>query len=257
MSRGRPMKNSKKKPSRKTPTKAKTSTSRAAPAKKVAPRRKAPAPAATPGDGDVYGASGGMPFASNAVMGDRSFSRREMQELDWAEFDRRVQQLARLAFSFKPEAVVGLAHGGVFVGGAVASALKAEFFPVRLTRRSRDSETRAPSGVRDDMPAELRGRRVLVVDDICSSGDSLEMATRLAKSAGAAKVKTAALVTRPSSPARPDFTAFTAETFFVFPWDYQAVVEDERFDTRKAPKGKTKKPGSGGTGGGDDVVLGV
>ena len=210
-------------------------------------------------EGDVYGAAGGMPFASQAVLGDRSFSRHAAQELSWAEFDRQVQDLARKAVGFKPEAVVGIAHGGVFVGGAVASALKVEFFPVRLTRRSRDSETRLPAGLSDDMPKELSGKRVLVVDDICSSGDSLEMATRLAKSAGAAKVKTVALVTRPKG-ARPDFSAFTTDTFFVFPWDYQAVVEDERFETQKpvkAAKKKKSRDGGGGDAGGDDVVLGV
>lgn len=225
--------------------------------KVVVKKQRADAPSSA--EADVFGAAGGMPFASQAVMGDRSFSRHAAKELSWAEFDREVQALARKALGFKAEAVVGIAHGGVFVGGAVASALKVEFFPVRLTRRSRDSETRLPAGLSDDMPKELSGKRVLIVDDICSSGDSLEMATRLAKSAGATKVKTAALVTRPKG-ASPDFTAFSTDTFFVFPWDYQAVVEDERFETQKPVKAaKAKKSRSGGDdgAGGDDVVLGV
>ena len=238
-------------------SKSKTKVTKAKPratAKKKAPR----APEAAP-EGDVYGAAGGMPFASQSVMGDRSNTRHAAQEMTWAEFDRQVQALARLAYSFKPDAVVGIAHGGVFVGGAVASALKAKFYPVRLTRRSRDSETRAPSGLQDDMPTTLHGKRVLVVDDICSSGDSLEMAALLAKAGGASKVKTAALVTRPEGGGKPDFTAISSQTFFVFPWDYQAVVEDERFETRTTEKGtkkKSRKGGPEGTGG-DDVVLGV
>jgi hypothetical protein len=226
--------------------------------KKQAPKKKKVARATKPAEPDVYGAVGGMPFSEQMVMGDRSNVRQRVQELSWAEFDRQVQGLARLAAAFKPEAVVGIAHGGVFVGGAVASALKVDFFPVRLTRRSRDSETRVPTGLSDDMPKELSKKRVLVVDDICSSGDSLEMAVRLAKSAGATKVKTAALVTRPKG-ARPDYTAFVTSKFYVFPWDYQAVVEDERFETRKAPtpakaRSKRSKVSSAD---GDDVVLGV
>lgn len=234
-------------------TKKKTKTT-----KKPTTRSPASKPRAGSLDEDVYGAQGGMPFARQSVLGDRSFSRHAAHELSWAEFDRQVQALARAAASFKPEAVVGIAHGGVFVGGAVASALKAEFFPVRLTRRSRDSETRTPTGLSSDMPKELARRRVLVVDDICSSGDSLEIAVRLAKAVGAAKVKTAALVTRPNG-AVPDFTAFTTDAFFVFPWDYQAVVEDARFETRQTPKAaKGKKPkGGGGGSGDDDAVLGV
>lgn len=244
--------------------------SRAPAVKKTRAKAKKAKPRATPkkparvtesaaGEGDVYGAAGGMPFASQSVQGDRSNARRSAHEMTWAEFDRQVQALARLALSFKADAVVGIAHGGVFVGGAMASALKVKFYPVRLTRRSRDSETRAPSGLQDDMPTTLDGKRVIVVDDICSSGDSLEMAARLAKAGGASKVKTAALVTRPEGGGKPDFTAITSQTFFVFPWDYQAVVEDERFETRKDENVKAKKRRKGGPEGtgGDDVVLGV
>lgn len=215
-------------------------------------------PARPPVDGDEYGAAGGMPYAKQAVVGDRSHAKQKMEELTWAGFDRQVQRLAKMAVGFRPEAVVGIAHGGVFVGGAVASALKAEFFPVRLTRRSRDSETRLPANVSDEMPRELAGKRVLVVDDICSSGDSLELASRLAKAAGATKVKTAALVNRPHGET-PDYCALTTETFYVFPWDYQSVVEDERFEQQRAsPKpGARKKRRGGGPVDGDDVVLGV
>ncbi|MCU0700067.1 MAG: phosphoribosyltransferase domain-containing protein [Myxococcaceae bacterium] len=229
---------------------------------KGAAKRATKGPARAAAERDEYGAAGGMPFAKQAVVGDRSHTRQKVEELTWTGFDREVQRLAKLAVSFRPEAVVGIAHGGVFVGGAVASALKADFFPVRLTRRSRDSETRSASGVMDDMPKGLAGKRVLVVDDICSSGDSLELASRLAKAVGATKVKTAALVNRPHGDS-PDYAALTTDTFFVFPWDYQAVVEDERFDqrrpTKKAARGKGRKSrgAGGGAVGGDDVVLGV
>ncbi len=187
---------------------------------------------------DDYGAAGGMPFSGvSAVLGDRSVSRSSARELSWADFDQQVQALARAAVAFKPQAVVGLAPSGVFPGGAVASVLKVEFFPVRLAPRSRDSQTRRRSGVADEMPAELARRRVLIVDDVCASGESLEVASRLAKAAGAKGVKTASLVTRTRSVA-PDFTAYVSDTFFVFPWDYQPVVEDERFD-QEARKSKT------------------
>ena len=159
---------------------------------------------------------------------DRSGSHSTARELSWAEFDRVVQQLARdLAKKFRPEAVVGVAHGGVFVGGALASALKVEFYPVRISRRSRDQGVAAASKLSGVMPKALKGRRVVIVDDIAASGDTLELASELAKVAGAKAIATTALVCRPGG-FRPKFFWQSSDAFFVFPWDYD-LSTDQRF----------------------------
>lgn len=160
---------------------------------------------------------------------DRSAARTSASEMSWASFDRLVQQLAKSAGRFDPDAIVGVAHGGVFVGGALASAMQREFYPVRLSRRSRDRGLRGSPKLKGVMPKELKGKKVLIVDDIASSGDTLQLATAHAKSVGAAKVATAALVCRPSG-FQPDYHALKEDTFFVFPWDYASVVEEPRFE---------------------------
>ncbi|MET0403395.1 MAG: phosphoribosyltransferase family protein [Cystobacter sp.] len=160
---------------------------------------------------------------------DQSRAKTRVQELTWMEFDRAVQSLARaIRASFSPGAVVGVAHGGVFVGGALSSALGAEFFPVRISRRSRDKGQAKPK-LSGEMPRELKGKRVLIVDDVASSGDTLALATALAGKAGAREVRTAALVARPNG-YEPDFHALSTDALVVFPWDYDTVTEDDRFD---------------------------
>jgi hypoxanthine phosphoribosyltransferase len=160
---------------------------------------------------------------------DQSRQKTSVQELSWAEFDRAVQALAvSISKTYKPQAVVGVAHGGVFVGGALSSALGCEFYPVRISRRSRDKGATKPK-LSGEMPRELKGKRVLIVDDVVSSGDTLELATALAQKAGAKEVDTAALVARPGGFA-PGFCALPTEALVVFPWDYEAVTEDDRFD---------------------------
>lgn len=161
---------------------------------------------------------------------DRSRQKSRFRELSWAEFDRLVQALARnIGQSYSPQAVVGVAHGGVFVGGAIASALACDFYPVRISRRSRDKVVRTRPRMFGKMPAELKGRRVLVVDDVAASGDTLELARALATKAGAREVATACLLSRPDGYA-PDWTGMPTDEFFVFPWDYEPVAQDARFD---------------------------
>lgn len=151
------------------------------------------------------------------------------RELSWAEFDRLVQAMAqKLKKGFRPDAIVGVAHGGVFVGGAIASALAAEFFPVRISRRSRDkgAQEKKPK-VRGEIPKELKGRRVLVVDDVAASGDTLELACALVDRVGAKAIETACLVCKEDG-YKPDYVAIETEQLVVFPWDYD-LIDDARF----------------------------
>ncbi len=141
----------------------------------------------------------------------------------------RERALARtISRTFTPEAVVGVAHGGVFVGGALASALGCEFHPVRISRRSRDNRPRRSPRMFGRMPPELKGKRTLIVDDVASSGDTLQLASKLALKAGAAEALTACLVTRGSG-FRPGWTGFSSPDLVIFPWDYEPVTEDRRF----------------------------
>ena len=157
-----------------------------------------------------------------ALRGRARRSKPEVLEITWARFDELAHLIARAAQDFAPEAVVGVAKGGVFVGGAVASALKVEFFPVRISRRSRDSAARSPA-ISGSMPEELAGLRVLIVDDVAASGETLRLAKRLARAAGAKKVRTASLAIRTSG-FKPDYHALEADEIVVFPWDYEGIA---------------------------------
>jgi hypothetical protein len=161
---------------------------------------------------------------------DQSRQRSSVKELSWADFDRAVQEMARtIGKDFKAQAVVGVAHGGVFVGGALSSALGTEFFPVRITRRSRDRNDPSKPQISGEMPRELKGRRVLIVDDVAASGDTLQLAIALARKAGAREVKTAAMVARPEG-YTPDFCTLSTASFIVFPWDYEPVQGSDQAD---------------------------
>lgn len=141
-----------------------------------------------------------------------------VRELGWAAFGEVARALAAtIARKFRPAVVIGVAKGGVFAGSAVATALGAEFYPLRVERRSRDNVPVAEA--RTTLP-DLDGKAVLIVDDVARSGATLAKARALAKKAGAREVRTAVLVTRPDG-ARPDFAALETDQLVLFAWDYQ------------------------------------
>jgi hypothetical protein len=135
-----------------------------------------------------------------------------VREISWAEFGDIARALAeRIGRDFRPQVILGVVNGGVFVGGALAAALQAELLPVKIEKRSRIAGERLPS---------LAGKKVLAVDDVTSSGQTLGKATALALQAGAAEVRTAALVVRPRGN-KTDFHAMETDEVVVFGWDYQ------------------------------------
>jgi hypoxanthine phosphoribosyltransferase len=146
-----------------------------------------------------------------------------MRELSWAAFGDVARSLAAdIARRFRPAAVVGIAKGGVFVGGALSAALGAEFYPVRIEKRRRDAGV-LPTAIQE-LPS-LVGKKVLVVDDVASTGATLARARALARKAGAKEVRTAVLVARPRG-ARPDFSAFATDELMLFAWDYHLGADN-------------------------------
>jgi hypothetical protein len=146
--------------------------------------------------------------------------KKAVRELGWAAFGEVARVLAgRIATRFRPAVVVGVAKGGIFVGGAVAAVLGVDFFPVRIEKRRRDAgPLPATADVQSELP-DLGGKKVLVVDDVASTGATLARARALARKAGAKEVRTAVLVARPRG-ARPDFAAFETDELVLFGWDY-------------------------------------
>ncbi len=163
------------------------------------------------------------------------------RELTWGGFDALAQGLAKKLAAYDPELVIGIVKGGLFVGSAVAGLLRREFIPVRLAKRSRDRERHSP-GVRSEVPPEVKGKRVLVVDDVVQSGETLGQALAAIAAAGASEVRSAALVVHRSKlgaklganpgakpgaksgkakGTRPDWFALETDDLVVFPWDYE------------------------------------
>ncbi|WP_242337668.1 MULTISPECIES: phosphoribosyltransferase [Anaeromyxobacter] len=144
--------------------------------------------------------------------------KKAVREIGWAAFGEVARSLAqRIAARYEPDVVVGVAKGGVFVGGALAAALGVDFYPVRIEKRRRDAAPLPEPVV--ELP-DLSRKKVLVVDDVAASGATLAKARAVTRKAGAREVRTAVLVVRPDG-ARPDFSFLETDELVLFGWDYQ------------------------------------
>jgi uncharacterized protein len=144
-------------------------------------------------------------------------------ELSWELFGELCRAMAlRVSQDYRPDLVIGIATAGVLPAATVAAMLGTEFEAMKISRRDGGERVRAYPRVLSPTPVAARGRRVLIVDEITTSGDTLRLALAAVREVGPAEVRTATSFVRPRG-YRPDFFALETEALIVFPWDRQVV----------------------------------
>lgn len=148
-------------------------------------------------------------------------------ELSWEMFGELCRGLAmRVVQDYDPEVVIGIARAGVIPGAVIASILRCDFFSMTISRRERDERVREQPAVFSDAPPYVRGRRVLLVDEITTSGDTLRLALAAVRNVGPDEVRTAVTFRRHQG-YRPDYHALETDSTIVFPWDRKVLEEGQ------------------------------
>ncbi len=155
-------------------------------------------------------------------MHDTMFSEdsRDVLEIDWTFFGELCRALAlRIAGDYDPDLIVGIAKAGVLPGAVVASILQRDFAAMSITRRQAAGRPTLVTGP----PPEVRGCRVLIVDETCDSGDTLKVALSAVRQHRPAEVRTA--VSFKTGPYEPDYHALATENFIILPWDREVIID--------------------------------
>jgi hypoxanthine phosphoribosyltransferase len=152
-------------------------------------------------------------------------------DVEWPLFGELSRALAlKVARSYDPQIVVGIATAGVIPGAVAAAILDREFRSIHVSRRE-EAHVRETPAVLGAAPAEVRNKRVLIVDETCDTGETMRLAVAAIVNAGASEVKTA--VSFKTGPYEPDFHALATESTIVLPWDREILVDS---DLRPNPK---------------------
>lgn len=158
------------------------------------------------------------PTASSGPAG-----RNETFELSWELFGELSRALAlRVGREFRPDLIIGIATAGVIPGAVIASMLRVEFFSMKITRRADGEIVYDTPQLLTAAPTQAAGRRVLLVDEISTSGETFRLALAATQEVGPAELRTAATFVRPGG-YRPDYFALETNALIVFPWDRQVL----------------------------------
>lgn len=163
---------------------------------------------------------------------------RGVMEVDWPFFGELCRGLALKVWrDYAPDLVVGIAKAGVIPAAVIATILRRDFASVALTRR-REGD---PPALVSRPTLSPKGKRVLLVDETCDSGDTMRLAASVMREEGATEVRTA--VSFRSGGFQPDYWALQTPDFIILPWDREVIEDGElvvRPDYATARRGTSK-----------------
>jgi hypoxanthine phosphoribosyltransferase len=148
--------------------------------------------------------------------------------ISWAEVYRLSRQLAShiREAGFRPEIIVAIARGGV-----IPARILCDFFSVydlltlRVAHYVKGAQAKASAQIVSTLSGDIAGQRILLVDDVSDTGDTLRLAFEYLKKAQPARLRTAVLHHKRTANYIPDFHGIELMqwNWLIYPW---AVLED-------------------------------
>jgi hypoxanthine phosphoribosyltransferase len=126
---------------------------------------------------------------------------------------------------FKPDIIVGVSRGGWPPARVMSDLLEnpnlanvaAEFY-VGV------AETKGKPVITQPVSVSVKSKRVLVVDDVADTGESLRLVRSYLKEQGATEVKIVTIYYKPWSVTIPDYYEKETSSWIIFPWERKETV---------------------------------
>jgi hypoxanthine phosphoribosyltransferase len=121
---------------------------------------------------------------------------------------------------FKPDVIVGVSRGGWIPARVLADFLEiTDLATVGVEFYVGVAETRNEPVLTQQVSADVKGRKALLVDDVADTGKSMRLAIEHLRQQGATEIRVATVYYKPFSMIKPDFYEKETRRWVVFPWD--------------------------------------
>ncbi|MBI2130433.1 phosphoribosyltransferase [Candidatus Woesearchaeota archaeon] len=123
---------------------------------------------------------------------------------------------------FYPDIIIGLSRGGLVPARLLADFLHVKsILSIKVDHWGITATKDGKAEISHGLTANLKGKKVLIADDITDTGQSMELAAEHVRKLDPAQVKTATLVHLSNSKYIPDFYGQEREwAWIIFPWNY-------------------------------------
>ncbi|HSR89069.1 MAG TPA: phosphoribosyltransferase family protein [Candidatus Udaeobacter sp.] len=147
-------------------------------------------------------------------------------KITWQDVERDTLYIvhAMAKSNFKPDVIISLARSGLIPAAMISYCLsnkqlyviKADFSKTQSKDSSQDLRSRPVLSQR--IKRSLKGLKVLVVDEMTVSGETLKLVSKYLQTKNPRQVKYAVLYQQPWSQFKPDYRGRIITSWPLFPW---------------------------------------
>ncbi len=152
-------------------------------------------------------------------------TRKGIHPISWEDFHGICKALALAVSRFQPEIILAIGRGGYYPGTLLSHMLQVELYPVRVSRRVNDVVKYQRPQWLVEPPSVVAGHRVLIVDEICGSGDTITMVKQKVETLGATAIKSAMMYAHTWGVDVPDYIGLITDALLLNPWDREILRE--------------------------------
>jgi hypoxanthine phosphoribosyltransferase len=152
-------------------------------------------------------------------------NRNGVHPISWEDFHGLCKGLVLAIAPFQPEIILPVGRGGYYPGTLIAHLLQVEIYPIRLSRRVKDMVVHQTPRWLLGPPTVVKGHRVLIVDEICSSGETISIVKVKIHTMRAAAVKSAVLYAHTWAAQVPDYIGLITDELVLNPWDRELFYD--------------------------------
>jgi len=142
--------------------------------------------------------------------------------MGWEDVQRLAEKVAEkvMTSGFRPDVIVAISRGGFDPARILCDQLSIQrLASLQVEYYTGVEQRRGTPEIVFPLNADVPDLKVLVVDDVSDSGNSLKAARDHVLERGASEVRVATLHVKPWSNFRPDYYAEEVEAWVVYPWE--------------------------------------
>lgn len=158
--------------------------------------------------------------------------------LTWDDIEEQCKRLGEKIRGKKIDSdiIVGIARGGWIPARLLSDMLdNDEVYTVRVKFYKSVGETREKPLILHPTQFDITGKKVLLVDDIADTGESLLATIEHLKERNAKEIFVATLIKKPTAKIIPDLFIKETDAWVIFPWEVYETIRDI---TKKYGKGE-------------------